>query len=58
MIDPTRAHPILLPDGSAHEGTAFLSAVIDHPAFEVGDYTYASDFDPPADWAARRMAAR
>lgn len=53
MIDPTRAHPILLPDGSAHEGTAFLSAVIDHPAFEVGDYTYASDFDPPADWAAR-----
>ena len=53
MIDPTRAHPILLPDGSAHEGTAFLSAVIDHPAFEVGDYTYASDFDPPANWAAR-----
>lgn len=53
MIDPTRAHPILLPDGSAHEGTAFLSAVIDHPAFEVGDYTYASDFDPPADFAAR-----
>lgn len=26
--------------------------VITHPQFEVGDFTYASDFDPPQDWAS------
>jgi virginiamycin A acetyltransferase len=31
----------------------FLSRAIYHPAFEVGDYTYASDFAPPQDWATR-----
>ncbi|WGW03478.1 CatB-related O-acetyltransferase [Tropicibacter oceani] len=48
-----RTHPITLPDGSAHSGTVFLNTVIDHPRFQVGDYTYASDFDPPDDWAGR-----
>lgn len=52
LPDPTRRYPITLPDGSEHTGTVFLSRVIDHPRFQVGDYTYASDFDPPADWAA------
>ena len=49
--DPHTRHPILLPDGSPHEGTVFLSAVISHPRLEVGDYSYASAFDPPEDWA-------
>lgn len=55
LPDPARAYPITLPDGSAHPGTVFLSRVIDHPRFRVGDYTYASDFDPPPKdgWAAR-----
>lgn len=47
-----RAYPVTLPDGSEHQGTVFLNQVIDHPAWEVGDYTYASDFAPVADWAA------
>ncbi len=50
---PDVAHPVSLPDGSSHAGTVFLAAVLDHPRFEVGDYTYASAFDPPRDWAAR-----
>lgn len=50
--DASRAYPVTLPDGSDHAGTVFLSRVIDHPGWEVGDYTYASDFDPPADWAS------
>ena len=50
---PNTPHPILLPDGTVHEGTVFLNAVIDHPQIAVGDYSYASSFDPPADWAAR-----
>ncbi|MXQ09270.1 antibiotic acetyltransferase [Alphaproteobacteria bacterium GH1-50] len=50
---PETRHPLILPDGTPHEGTVFLKAVIDHPNWEVGDYSYASSFDPPEDWAAR-----
>lgn len=50
---PDTRHPLILPDGTTHEGTVFLRAVIDHPNWEVGDYSYASSFDPPEDWAAR-----
>ncbi|WP_299283479.1 CatB-related O-acetyltransferase [uncultured Tateyamaria sp.] len=49
--DPGRAYPITLPDGSEHAGTVFLNQVIDHSAWAVGDFTYASDFHPPDDWA-------
>ena len=49
--DATRAYPITLPNGDSHPGTVFLNQVIDNPRWEVGDYTYASDFDPPEDWA-------
>ncbi len=52
LPDPTNAFPITLPDGSKHAGTVLLSAVIVHPKFVVGDYTYASDFTPPEDWAS------
>jgi virginiamycin A acetyltransferase len=30
-----------------------LNRVISHPNIEIGDHTYANDFDPPEDWAAR-----
>ncbi|WP_371171550.1 CatB-related O-acetyltransferase [Aliiroseovarius sp. 2305UL8-7] len=55
MPDATRVHPVTLPDGSHHEGTVFLSNVIDQPNIEVGAFTYASDFDPPGPdgWASR-----
>ncbi|WP_370400147.1 CatB-related O-acetyltransferase [Sulfitobacter sp. JB4-11] len=51
--NPDVLHPVRLPDGSAHAGTVFLRAALDHPRIEVGAYTYASAFDPPEDWAAR-----
>lgn len=50
---PDTRFPVPLPDGSFHPGTVFLNAVIDHPQFVVGDYSYASSFDPPEDWATR-----
>lgn len=53
LPDASRRYPITLPDGSEHRGTVFLNRVIDHPRFVAGDYSYASDFDPPEDWAAR-----
>ncbi|WP_294227862.1 CatB-related O-acetyltransferase [uncultured Shimia sp.] len=52
LPDPKTAFPVTLPDGSKHAGTVFLSAVIKHPRFEVGDNTYASDFSPPKNWAS------
>ena len=53
LPDASRRYPITLPDGTDHAGTVFLNRVIDHPRFRAGDYSYASDFDPPTDWAAR-----
>lgn len=53
FADPSDVHPIRLPDGTAYLGTVFLNAAIDHPRIDVGDYTYASAFDPPDDWAKR-----
>jgi virginiamycin A acetyltransferase len=50
---PDTKHPLTLPDGSAHTGTVFLRSVVDHPRIEIGDYSYASAFEPPSDWAAR-----
>ncbi len=49
---PQTSHPIRLSDGSAHAGTVFLKAVINHPRWQVGDYSYASAHHPPTDWAA------
>lgn len=49
---PANLHPVSLPNGQPHVGTVFLSAALDHPRIEVGDYTYASAHQPPADWAA------
>ncbi|PRY92158.1 CatB-related O-acetyltransferase [Donghicola tyrosinivorans] len=48
---PTDTHPVILPDGSRHEGTVFLKNVVDNPRFSVGEFTYASRFDMPVDWA-------
>lgn len=51
--NPLRIHPLLLPDGSPHKDMVHLNRVIDHPNITIGDFTYANDFDPPQDWAAR-----
>lgn len=49
----SRRYPVTLPNGTEHPGTVFLNQAIDHPCIEAGDYSYASDFDAPTDWAAR-----
>jgi len=41
------------PDGSAFEMMVHLSEVIDQPNFQVGEFSYATDFDPPENWAQR-----
>lgn len=51
--DPKQPHPIALPDGALYPGMVMLNTVVANPQFQVGDYTYASDFDPPQDWGLR-----
>lgn len=50
---PDTLHPVTFPDGTVHKGNVFLKAAINHPNWEIGEYTYAADFDPPQDWASR-----
>lgn len=51
--NPDTRFPVLRPDGIAIESTVFLKPAITHDRISIGDYTYASAFDPPTDWAAR-----
>ena len=53
FLDAARRHPLVFADGIVHPNMVHLARVIDHPNISVGDFTYANDFDPPQDWAAR-----
>lgn len=55
FLNADAVHPLTFPDGTVHRDMVHLARVIDHPNIEVGDYSYANDFDPPAPegWAAR-----
>lgn len=52
LPNPNERNPLVLPDGSRDAGTVFLSAVIDHPNFEVGAFTYYHDNSLPEDYAS------
>lgn len=52
-LDSSLRHPLVLPDGTVLPNMVHLNQVIDHPNIRIGDFTYANDFDPPEDWAAR-----
>ncbi|MFV0410412.1 MAG: CatB-related O-acetyltransferase [Paracoccus sp. (in: a-proteobacteria)] len=52
LLDASSPYPMRLPNGQINHGLVYLSRVIDHPNIEIGDYSYASSFDPPSDWAA------
>ncbi len=53
FLDASSAYPMRFPDGRENPGLVHLNRVIDHPNIEIGDFTYASSFDPPEDWAVR-----
>ncbi|RNF32835.1 CatB-related O-acetyltransferase [Paracoccus methylarcula] len=53
FLGATSAYPMCFPDGRINHGLVHLNRVIDHPNIEIGDYTYASSFAPPEDWAAQ-----
>lgn len=53
MPDPRAQFPARYPNGAPITNTVHLSEVIDQENFIVGDYTYASAFEPPEDWRER-----
>ncbi|SMG53539.1 hypothetical protein [Paracoccus sp. J56] len=53
FLEAALPHPMRFPDGSVNRGLVYLNQVIDHPNIEIGDFTYASSFEPPDDWAVR-----
>jgi virginiamycin A acetyltransferase len=52
LLNKDAVNPIALPNGQVMYGTVYLKNFIDHPRITVGDYSYASRFDMPEDWAA------
>lgn len=52
MIDASKKHPMIMPDGTVVESVVHLARVIDHPRIEVGDFSYCSSFDQVTDYAA------
>jgi virginiamycin A acetyltransferase len=53
FLNAALPHPMRFADGRENRAMVHLARVIDHPNIEVGDYSYANDFDPPEDWAQR-----
>ncbi|OCW56675.1 CatB-related O-acetyltransferase [Hoeflea olei] len=52
FLDSGLRHPIVLPDGTPHEGTVHLNQVIDHPNITIGAFSYYSGDHTPADYAS------
>lgn len=52
FLDSSSRYPMRFPDGRENRSLVHLNRVIDHPNIEIGDFTYASSFDSPSDWAA------
>lgn len=55
LPNPNTAFPHRFGEDTVNPNMVHLSQVIDNPNIDIGDYTYANDFDPPAqeNWAAR-----
>lgn len=53
LLDPDLRNPFVSLNGQPLPGSVCLAPAIDHPNITIGKHAHASDFDPPADWAAR-----
>jgi len=52
FLNADARHPIVTPDGTVVTSAVYLKAVLNHPRIEAGDFSYASNLNSPADWAA------
>ncbi|WP_233902909.1 CatB-related O-acetyltransferase [Stieleria maiorica] len=51
MLDPTKKHPMVLPDGTVIKTVVHLNQVIDHPRISIGDFTYFGHLEELEDYA-------
>lgn len=51
MLDPTKKHPMVMPDGAVIKTVVHLNRVIDHPRIEIGDFTYSGQLTELDDYA-------
>lgn len=51
MLDPTKKHPMVLPDGTVIRQVVHLKEVINHPRIEVGAFSYYHNFEELQDYA-------
>ncbi|NIA68160.1 CatB-related O-acetyltransferase [Pelagibius litoralis] len=52
LLDASKKHPMVMPDGTVIEQVVYLKNVIDHPRIAVGDHSYYHDFQLRDDYAA------
>ncbi|QDU35474.1 Streptogramin A acetyltransferase [Poriferisphaera corsica] len=45
LLDSTKKHPMVMPDGMVVEDIVYLKQVIDHPRLEVGEFSYMHTFE-------------
>lgn len=50
-LDASSLHPIKLANGTPITNTVHLKNVVQHPRITVGEFSYASNFNAPQDWA-------
>lgn len=50
-LDPSKKHPMVMPDGTVIKQVVHLKEVIDHPRIEVGEFSYYHNFDELEDYA-------
>jgi virginiamycin A acetyltransferase len=51
LLDPTKKHPMVMPDGTVIKQVVHLNQVIDHPRIEIGDFSYYHNFEELDDYA-------
>lgn len=50
-LDPTRKHPMVMPDGTVIRTVVHLNQVIDHPRISIGDFSYFGHLEELDDYA-------
>ena len=51
LLDPTKAYPMVMPDGTEIKTVVHLNQVIDHPRMEIGDFSYFGPLEALKEYA-------
>lgn len=51
LLDPTKKHPMVMPDGTVVKTVVQLNQVINHPRIQIGDFSYFGHLEELSDYA-------